>query len=486
MVLPAELRGFLVQAPQVVVGKSIQRMPASTQVTSGGQIQIELPQAHGVDTRSIHLMGTISVAGSGTGASACCLPRGGVAALFENIQVTANGSMIGGASCPFQNVLSTIMTDWTAGVQDAGKQSVYHGGADVPAVSGNTASTFAGSVDAWGTYSPTPVKAYDDAATSPYTAAQQGQLSQGFNFINNTGAIPANGLNFSCNQLGSFLQTVKPEILPTYLMGRVNLNITLAQPSVLVQGSTPSTTPQFRVGNLRIVCNTFNFGDLYEQAQRSELEAGGFIEMPFNSMFCQPGPPSLTIDQSLQFSVSTSSLDGLHAVLLDYDFRTPQPVNTVTNNSQTFNFGRGDLIRNLQWSINGSGFPTTPFTPHELFSMNESDLGIFLQGKGVYRNINSSRNFLQHFFTLLTRCNFEIAEAPGRVQTGFSTLGQQAQLVLNIVGDQTAIAAYQGATGNMPATGKPYANYPKNQVLIFMKTTSVLVLGAGASIHVIP
>lgn len=486
MVLPQEMRSFLVQAPQVIAGKSIVALPSATQVTSGGQISIELPQVHGLDTRSCHLVGDVSVAGSGTGAQACCLPRGGVTALFETIQVTANNKQIGGASCPYHNVLTTMLTDWTAGVQDAGKMSVYHGGADVPPVSGNTASTFLGSYDSWGTYTPTPVKAYDDASTSPYTAAQQGALTQGFNNIPSTAGIPANGLPFSCNMLGSFLGTVEPSILPTYLMGRVNVNITLAQPGVLVQGSTASTTPQFKLGNLRLVCNTFNFGDLYEQAQRAYLESGEYMEMPFTSFYAQQGPPSLTFDQQLNFSVGASSIDGLFACFLDYDFRTGYPVNTMTNNSQYFNMGRGDLLRHFQWSINGSRFPTMPVTAHDLYSQNEADLGLMGIGKGLYRNINSSRNWLQGFFAILTRTNMEIAEAPGRVQTGYSSLGQNAQMALITTADQTAVAAYQAATGNMPSTGKPYANYIRNQPIIFIKTTAVMVLGAGASIDVIP
>lgn len=486
MVLPQEMRAFLVQAPQVIAGKSIIYLPTSTQVTSGGQISIELPQVHGLDTRSCHLVGDVSVAGSGTGASACCLPRGGVTALFESIQVTANNKQIGGANCPFHNVLSTMLQDWTAGVQDQGKMQVYHGNNDVPAVSGNTATTFLGSYDSFGSYAPTPVKAYDDVNTSPYTAAQQGALIQGYNNIASTTGIPANGLPFSCNMLGSFLGTVEPSILPTYLMGRVNLVITLAQPGVLVQGSTASTTAQFKVGNLRLVCNTYNFGDLYSEAQKAFLESGEVMEMPFTSYYAQSGPPSLTFDQQLNFSVGASSIDGLFACFLDYDYRTGAAVNTMTNNSQYFNMGKGDLMRHFQWQINGSSFPSRPVTAHDLYSQNEADLGLMGIGKGLYKCINSSRNWLQGFFAILTRTNLEIAEAPGRVQTGYSTLGQNAALALTVTADQTAVAAYQAASGNMPSTGKPYANYVKNQPIIFIKTTAVMVLGAGASIDVIP
>lgn len=318
MVFPDSVALYVKRCPGVSVNRYIGRLPNAQLVTPSAHIQIQLPKVDAMDTRSAQILCDVSTAASTGGPFV--MPRYGAQTLIESSTLICGGRTIGGQSNQFYNIWNHIKQDYTAGVQDQPKMSVFGGAADVPPIGNASTASTAGTYDVNGTYTPPTLTSYNTSAWgmgSQTRALQPGQT----NLLikdGTTGWYTA-GQPQIIEVFNETLESIQPELLPTIMMQNLYVDLGFAAPNMLIGPSTG--TPSYQIQNIALQCTTYDLGQAFRDFHISYVNQGNVLEMPFKSVQAWPGPTNTGIDTQLNFTCGTQSLDMLVACFLDSGYR---------------------------------------------------------------------------------------------------------------------------------------------------------------------
>lgn len=477
MVFPDAVALYVKRCPGVSVNRYIGRLPNSQVVTPSAHIQIQLPKVDAMDTRSAQILCDVSTASS-TGQFV--LPRYGAQMLMESSVLICGGRTIGGQSNQYYNIWNHIKQEYTAGCQDQPKMSIYAGAADVPPL-GNTATT-AGTFDVNGTYTPPTLTTYSTptwSMGSQTRAIQPGQVNT--LALDSTTGLPyySAGQPQVIEVFNETLETIQPEFCPTIMMQNLYIDIGFGAANMLIGPATGTTVtqPSYQIQNIALQCTTYDLGQAFRDFHISYVNQGNYLEMPFKSVQAWPGPLNSVMDTQLNFTCGTQSLDMLVACFLDgttsNTYRNWGPVVKGTNTSKYFTLGKGTGVRHMNWVINGQNNPQFQVTPKSAYGQTSNDWGLSQIGHGCYKNLNNYLAYLTQWFVWGYSTSLPFKESLQRAISGLDTMNQNAQLSLVVTSDPT-----QTALGLEPS----YANIP----LVFIVSTSSLLVGQGGQVNVVP
>ncbi|MGV0964285.1 MAG: hypothetical protein ACOYBT_10425, partial [Polynucleobacter sp.] len=390
------------------------------------------------------------------------MPRYGVQSLIESSTLICGGRTIGGQSNQFFNIWNHIKQDYTAGVQDQPKMSVFGGAADVPPI-GATA-TSAGTYDVNGTYTPPTLTSYGTSAWgmgSQTRALQPGQTN--LLIKDGTTGWYAAGQPQIIEVFNETLESIQPELLPTIMMQNLYCDLGFAAPNMLIGPS--SGTPSYQIQNIALQCTTYDLGQAFRDFHISYVNQGNVLEMPFKSVQAWPGPTNSVMDTQLNFTCGTQSLDMLVACFLDKGYRNWDVVQSTTNTSKYFTLGKGTGVRHMNWVINGQNNPQFQVTPKHAYGQTANDWGLSQVGHGCYRNLNSYINYLTKWFVWGYSTSLPFRENLQRAVAGLDTMNQNCQLSLQVTSDPTQVSQAIETYDNIP--------------LVFIVSTSSLLVGQG-------
>lgn len=465
MPFPDAVAIYVKRCPGVSVNKFRAQLPSSTVVTPSAHIQLQLPSVDALDTRSLQLLADVSTAGSTGGPFV--LPRNGLQMLIENSALVIGGRTVGGQANQFYNVWNHIKNEYTAGIQDQPKMSVYGGGGDIPPINATAGTNY--TVDVNGTATPPAITAYTNPAWA--MSSQTNALVQGTNQLTSAGQY-AGGLPCVCEVFNETMESLQPQMAPTFLWQNSYIDLGFAAPNILIgtSGTAGAGNPTYAISNIAMQGTVYALGDQFRSFHQSYLAQGNLLELPFKSVQAWPGALNAGIDTQLNFTVGSQSLDMLVACFLDAGYRTWGPVQSVTNTSKFLTLGKGTGIRHLNWQINGQLNPAFQVTPKAAWGQTMTDLGMCTAGRGCYRNLSNFPAYLTKWFVWAYSTSVPFQESLQRAISGLDTASQNAQLSLVVQSDPT----------NVAAGIESYANYP----LVFAVTTPSLLIGQGGQISV--
>ena len=477
MVFPDAVALYVKRCPGVSVNRYIGRLPNSQVVTPSAHIQIQLPKVDAMDTRSAQILCDVSTASS-TGTFV--MPRYGAQMLIESSVLICGGRTIGGQSNQYYNIWNHIKQEFTAGVQDQPKMSIFAGGADIPPL-GSTATTV-GTYDVNGTYTPPTITSYKTptwSMGSQTNALQPGQTN--LLALDATTKLPyySAGQPQVIEVFNETLESVQPELLPTIMMQNLYADLGFGAANMLIGPATGSTVtqPSYQIQNIALQCTTYDLGQAFRDFHISYVNQGNVLEMPFKSVQAWPGPLNTVMDTQLNFTCGSQSVDMLVACFLDgtplNTYRNWGPVVAGTNTSKYFTLGKGTGVRHMNWVINGQNNPQFQVTPKSAYGQTSNDWGLSQIGHGCYKNLNSFLAYLTQWFVWGYSTSLPFKESMQRAIAGLDTMNQNAQLSLVVTSDPTQTAAQCEPS---------YANIP----LVFIVSTSSLLVGQGGQVNVVP
>ena len=478
MPFPDAVALYVKRCPGVSVNRFIGRVPTSQIITPSAHIQIQLPKVDAMDTRSAQILCDVSTASSTGGPFV--LPRYGAQMLIESSVLICGGRTIGGQSNQYYNVWNHIKQEYTAGIQDQPKMSVFGGAADIPPI-GNSATTV-GTYDLNGTYTPPTLTTYATPTWSMGSQTQAMSAGQVNTLIKDatTGKVYYGaGQPQVIEVFNETLETIQPEFVPTIMMQNLYVDLGFGAANMLI--GPASGTPSYQMQNIALQCTTYDLGQAFRDFHISYVNQGNVLEMPFKSVQAWPGPLNSVVDTQLNFTCGTQSLDMLVACFLDGQtgtagtgYRAWGPVATTgTNNSKYFTLGKGTGVRHMNWVINGQNNPQFQVTPKSAYGQTSNDWGLSQMGHGCYKNLNSYLAYLTNWFVWGYSTSLPFKESLQRAISGLDTMNQNAQLSFVVTSDPTQTGA---------ALETSYANIP----LVFIVSTSSLLCGQGGQINIVP
>jgi hypothetical protein len=238
-------------------------MITSTTVSSGQSFTCELPPSSllDLDTRML------SFSCKTTGAANSKVVYQSATDLFHNIQVEVNGKLV--QSLDYWNQLSNLFTAYQgASKSNVNKILLTNTGFD-PSLNANPAV---------GT---TKQHAIFGTAWGP-----------------------------------SLLGSITPKIWDTNIIGSTKLTFRLAGPEALIT-SDNSTAHGFELSNIRIELDAIQLDNIYYDVVNRTLSGVGILELPFSSFYTFIGQSQSGNNATINFSLSTQSLDAVVATVFD-------------------------------------------------------------------------------------------------------------------------------------------------------------------------
>ena len=273
------------------------------------------------------------------------------------------------------------------------------------------------------------------------------------------------------------------KVLDTGLTGAIRISIRLAPSSCLITKGAP-TSVSYTLSNMSIQYDVVTLLDnLYDDLVHKRLQSGDVIPIVYNNYTSYLGNQSSSVDNaSARFSVSTQSLDYIHATLLPATYSdVNQTYNTDTGTSTYFDKGSSQPITGVQLQLGGSYYPNYRPQLAEVYSFTSDALGISsdllgsfdpsFSAKALSTAVTSTstdrplskynRNFFLASFRLCSGGSYDLGSA---LISGLDTRGNA----------QTISVQYY-------ASGVGQSCIP----LIWCQTSAILNIGAGKQLQLV-
>lgn len=268
------------------------------------------------------------------------------------------------------------------------------------------------------------------------------------------------------NFLG-FLGTAQGRILDLGVIGQLRLHITLESTAVLIKSSA-SAGEGYTLNNLYFTVDTIAIDDgVYYQAKNNFLSSGGIISIPFDNYYSAMFNVN-SFSQSSRFSVSSQSVDWMLAAFVPN--RVISEVDSATGNSSYFNYAAQDpttasnTLTTWQFSVNNVTLPQYLPTKSEAMPLLLNMMGTSQSTDGgILPSITSQAVWNSKFWCAGVRLDLLTSPAD-RTISGLSTLGTNSTIAFTSTG-----------TGSFN---------PQN-LLVFVKSSAVLRVGAGKTIEIV-
>ena len=269
------------------------------------------------------------------------------------------------------------------------------------------------------------------------------------------------------NWLG-FGGSVQGRVLDLGILGSCRLHITLEGTNVLVKDAA-STGESYTLDDIFFTIDSISVDDgvLYP-AKANYLQSGGIIEMPFDTYFSSLfGCSSYT--QSSRFSVSTQSLDYILAC-----FPKNRTISQFSSNNHTsayFEYPSHDAsdrtnntLVDWSFSVNNVQVPQFKVPKDHTFALLQNVMGISQSvDGGICSSISDSQTWNDGYWVAGVRLDL-LTDEDERMISGLSTSGTNASIEFNSSG---------------------IGSFNPGNVLLFVKTTSTLRVGAGRSLEIV-
>ena len=313
------------------------------------------------------------------------------------------------------------------------------------------------------------------------------------------------------NNFIGFLGSLSTPVLDLNDTGDVYIEIRWANANVL-WGTTNTTAPTYSANNadnsfnnLRMTCSKINFeSSEYYDLKAQKLMGDGLLVGYYDYWTSRGTSVAKSSGVSMNFNVTTNSLDQCIATFQKADYQTVKPLvlhnadNTTMGNvityqeylpktatytpaaagigdgfNQSYFFMRaGADLATSQWSINSTNIDPYPLPPSEIWNQNLIALGncnIDFGTSGVHSSCVSIYHFLKYYFCHIL--SLENLSGDGQMwRSGLSGNGSTVNI------------NYQ-ATFNKTDTGA--ANTENISPVIFCRSTKVLTIKDGHVINVV-
>lgn len=270
---------------------------------------------------------------------------------------------------------------------------------------------------------------------------------------------------FAIHNWVGFLGSVQGRVLDLGIIGSMRLHITLEGTNVLVK-SALSATESYTLGDLYFTVDSISIDDsVYYQAKNAFLSGGGVVECPFDTYYGSLFNVT-SFNQSSRFSVSSGSIDWITACFPKN--RSIQEVDATTGQSAYFNYVAkvDDLNKLSDWSfsINNVQMPQFKAKLHDSYPLLLNVMGTAnTQDGGINPSITSADVWTEKYWTAAVRTNL-LTDPEERTISGLTTLGTNSTIAF----ESTGVGSYN----------------PEN-LLVFVKSTSVLRIGANKMLEIV-
>jgi hypothetical protein len=271
----------------------------------------------------------------------------------------------------------------------------------------------------------------------------------------NNAATPFKVQNF----LG-FLGSVQPRILDLGVIGSLRLHITLEGTNVLIKSAT-STNEKYVLDNIYFTVDSISIDDgMYYESKDAFLGSGGVIEMPFDNFYSSLFSVS-TFNQSNRFSIASQSADYMLACFpLN---RSLQQVDPVTGQTSYFSYAADDgtsanSLVDWQFQINNIQVPQYRALKHDAFPLLLNVMGTSqTQDGGICSSITNAQVWTSKYWVAGIRLDL-LTDVDERTLSGLPTTGTNSTVAFISTG---------------------VGSYNPGNLLVFCKSTAVLLVGAG-------
>jgi hypothetical protein len=261
-----------------------------------------------------------------------------------------------------------------------------------------------------------------------------------------------------------FLGSVQPDVLDTSTLGAVRISIHLASANVLVPATTTGpTTFDYSLSKLYFTMNTLSIDDgIYYPLHAQYLSSGNVYELPFDNYYTSLFSAN-TWDNTFRFSLGSQSVDWV-AATSPTNYNTKQPLST-SGRGGTFDTTT-EGCASYSFNVNGVQFPQYKATIHETFTHAMNSLQqTHDMSNGISPLLDTKAKWLTQYAVFLQSFAFA-AGADERVVSGINTKGECCQISFETQSDGSAT--------------------DPGFVMIIAKTTSILRVGAGRQLEIVP
>jgi hypothetical protein len=299
----------------------------------------------------------------------------------------------------------------------------------------------------------------------------------------------------SVNNFLGFVGSVSPGCINTASLGNVRIRLTLASPAVLIQNSA-CTGANYTFSNIVFSVDVIDIQDgIYHKLHNELLASGAAHEYTFHNYYSFSTPVTGSFNTSMKFSLSTQSLNrawgafvhgsaqqllsinGVGATTAAYDpIRQDSSYFTRLcggNNGITVTYSTGNTITysmaNYQYNVNNVYSPNWLVPPEYGFGILTAAYGLnYDTVHGLDPNCNSMAAWLSAYSVFHTK--FDHSEGNSLI-SGINTAGNVAQSFLQVTGNSWTVAG----------TGVPSSVLG----LVFVESTASLLVGANRQLQLI-
>ncbi len=264
-----------------------------------------------------------------------------------------------------------------------------------------------------------------------------------------------------------FLGSANGRILDLGVIGQLRLHITLESAAVLIK-SAGSSGESYELNNLYFTVDTIAIDDgVYYQAKNNFLASGGIISIPFDNYYSALFNVN-SFSQSSRFSVSSQSVDWMLAAFCPN--RTISQVDSSTGNSAYFNYSAQNpsdstaTLNTWQFSVNNVALPQYLPTKSEALPLLLNMMGTSqTTDGGILPSITTQTVWNSKFWCAGVRLDL-LTPPSERTISGLSTLGTNSTIAFTTTG-----------TGS----------FNPSNLLVFVKSSAVLRIGAGKTLEIV-
>lgn len=287
------------------------------------------------------------------------------------------------------------------------------------------------------------------------------------------------------NWLGLLGGNASTTCIDTNLIGSVQIRITLAPATILTLGrngraahatDTPSAAG-YTLNNINFSIMSYDMPPSFYDDVRKELVQGSTYSIYFPHYNTWYGRAANTKSNSVQFSLSTQSLDYLigtflvnnrevpqlpYSTFTAFDDASTQDTKVSTGALKTFNqsvyFQRnGENLASSQWDVGGSRIPAVPEdimdcfnSTLQAFNLHNDTLG------GCHSGLMSLHHFKEAYFTSVLSFQWSGDGDGTYLMSGLNTKELPIQISWNTVADAAGVVGSVAATDLVPAQNNSY------------------------------
>lgn len=262
-----------------------------------------------------------------------------------------------------------------------------------------------------------------------------------------------------------FLGSVLPDVIDTSALGQVRISIHLAGPNVLIPATVAAgASENYSLSGLYFTMNTLSIEDgIFYPLHSEYLASGAVYELPFDNYYTSLFS-SNTWDNTLRFSLGSQSIDWVAAVA-PTNYNQRKVVNAVSGRSSMFDTNMTGCST-YSFNVNGVQYPQFKAKPDETFTHTMNALQQTHDvSNGISPLLDTRAKWLSTFGVFMQAFAFP-AGHDERVVSGLNTKGECCQISFETTSDGSA-------------TDPKY-------ILLIAKSTSILRVGQGRSLEVVP